>query len=904
MQKPLRVLNVEDSTRDEALLKRHLTSAGYDLTGWERVDRPEAMLAALTSTEWDIILCDYAMPHFDALKAMALLRETAIDLPFIIISGTVGEEVAVKAMLTGAHDYLSKDKLTRLVPAIERELKEANNRRELRAVEVARLVSEERYRALFDYAPDGIIISGPDDYYLDANASMCTMLGYAHRELVGLHASDIVIRSEARELDAEFALVQSETDYNREWHFKRKDGSVFPAEVIATIMPDGNLLAMIRDSSERTVADDKLRESEYLLAASQRITHQGSWIIDLCESGNGEMIRERWSNEHYRIFGFEPGQIEVNADNFYNSVHEDDRERLAETLRLAIEEKAPFDIEHRIVLPDGSERIVQAMAEVIVEAKTGKPIKVVGSVQDITGRKKAEALLLESQERLILAAESARLGIWDWDVVADKMEWDDRMYELYGIKAEDFSGAYDAWQKGLHPDDLAVGEENIRAALADEKPFINEFRVVWPNGEVHTLEARASVRRDPSGKPLRMIGVNWDVTERKDLENQVRQSQKMEAVGVLAGGIAHDFNNLLTAINGFSDLTLRKMEADSPFRRNIEEVHKAGVRAAELTSQLLTFSRKEALNPSVINLNSVISNIEMMLRRVIRESIELNVILEPGVCNVVADSGQIEQVIMNLTINARDAMPDGGSLTIETKNVQLDAHFAEQHIMSAPGDYVRLTVSDTGEGMDLATSSHIFEPFFTTKEKGKGTGLGLATVYGIVKQSGGAISVYSEVGHGTVFKVYLPCVNLTVENPLWPAEDEVSNGGTETILFVEDDDSVRAFVMEVLESSGYNVLAANGGRAALQLCESYSGQIDMLISDVIMPKMGGSELKNHVVKLFPDIKVLFISGYTDDSIASQRIDDHSIAFLEKPFSPETFIKKIRTVLEAVDQEPS
>ncbi len=2393
--KELRVLNVEDSERDAALLTRHLTKAGYKIES-HRVQTAESMKAALEDRQWDVVLCDYSMPHFDALGALAALRASGIDIPFIIISGTVGEEIAVQAMLSGAHDYLSKDNLSRLVPAVEREIKDANIRHQLKWEGEERRVSEKRYRTLFEYAPDGIIISGPDDYYLDANTSMCKMLGYTHLELVGLHASDIVIRSEARELDSEFALVQSTPNYNREWHFRRKDDSVFPAEVIATIMPDGNLLAMIRDTSERTRtrqirdklaarieaqrtrldtiiesvpgivwettwdvhrtveeedfvssyamtmlgysvdewlatpdfwlnivheddrervrakakealvrseanidefrwvkkdgqmiwvearssiicdadgnqigirgvtiditdrkraenerriiaeiiekgirisdldqflnsvhaslseamyaencfvmlrdpvtnlhrfafwadkydpvpaqqtsskgfgsyvlrtgkplmineevkkeiiqsgeaeqigsfspswlgvplrtpsatigvlvlqhyevanayrqrdldflasvgdqlamaierirAEERLRESESLLAASQRITHLGSWVMDVSDEGEIIENTERWSDEHYRIFGFEPGEIKVTDEVFYRSVHPDDRESVAKMLRETIEHQEPYDLEHRIILPDGTERIVHAMAEVVHDAKTGKVQKLLGSVQDITERKRAEediqrrqtelrvlfdlmpamiwfkdtennilrvnkqaadaagltveeiegkpaheiypdesarfyaddlkvvrsgkpklgyeerlpgpdggklwvqtdkvpyfdnegkpigivvmaqdvtdrrkaaealaeseeryrelvenaidmiythdlegnytsvnrateritgytkdeilgmniadaipvaeletakkiiaaklvgedapthevellaknghgvmvevnsrivyengipigvqgiarditarkkaeealreteeryrdlvenaidsiytldlegnytsvseageritgysrqqslgqnfnqtvapeyqeraahfhaeqiagrevaafelyviaqdgrrvaleintrsikengvvvgvqgiardisarkkaeealreteeryrelvenaidiiyshdlegnytsvnragekitgytnaeilamnmadtlapeylgkamqmlaeklagnetaayeveliakdghrvalevntrivsengvavgvqgiarditdrklaeatlresdekfhqladhisdvfwirspdmskiyyispayeqiwgrslkddyaeaqdwyefilpqdrqsvkeayaglindkskiaveyrilrpdgeqrwvrargfqvkdntgkvirlagivtditrrkqaeseieqtlqrlkdaqrigqigdftwdkatdaitwspeifkivgrdpelgppkdyeemqecfdmhsrevmdaktalaiqtgetqeyelvavrpdgermyvqamseprkdangnifalagtiqdisarkraelaltdseiryhslfenmiegyaycetifegdqlrdfvytevngsfenltglkdvvgkkvselipgldkaspelfetygrvaltgkpekfetyvqpldiwlsitvyssnretfvvvfdniterrraqTLLIESEEQLALAAESVKLGIWDWDVVDDKLEWDNRMYELHGMRIGEFGGAYEAWQRGLHPGDRAQCEANIQAALKGERPYNNDFRVVWPNGEVRNIEARALVERDDNGEPIRMIGVNWDITDRKKAETllieserslalatesasigiwdwdlvedtmkwdarmyelygnhdedftgpsqtwnlnlhpddiervyaeyataiegsedfhsefcvlwpngevrhlestakilrdenakavhfigvnwditerkiaeetlresdqraireygllltrvaklalalgdareletvyehlrefalvstkmdgliislynaelktrtaayvwsdgvkvdvstlssmpmsdsphsrsvsrgeiiftddfqsamdgqpvlhlggdvprsslvvpmsvmgrvvggvevqsndlaafhdhhatamqmaanlaanaienvrlldieiiqgeQLRQSQKMEAVGVLAGGIAHDFNNLLTAINGYSDLTLRKMKADDPLRHNVEEVKKAGDRAAELTSQLLAFSRKQVLKPRVHSLNSVIENIEKMLRRIIRENIELRTVLDPILGNVKADPGQVEQVIMNLAVNARDAMEEGGTLAIETQNVYLDEDYVSQNLTIAPGPFVRLTVTDTGSGMDEITKRHIFEPFFTTKEVGKGTGLGLSMVYGIVKQSGGDIMVYSELGHGTTFKIYLPRVEEDVDKPKWIGDREKTYVGSETILLVEDEEIVRNLVRAILTESGYNVLEANSGKAALEVCSSYDKPIHLLLSDVIMPKMSGSALKDEVVKILPDIKVLFMSGYTDDSIANRGVFDEAIAFIEKPFTRDSLGRKVREVLE-------
>jgi CheY-like chemotaxis protein len=371
----------------------------------------------------------------------------------------------------------------------------------------------------------------------------------------------------------------------------------------------------------------------------------------------------------------------------------------------------------------------------------------------------------------------------------------------------------------------------------------------------------------------------------------------MEAVGVRAGGIAHDFNNLLTAINGYSSLTLKKMAPGDPFRHNIEEVKNAGDRAAELTSQLLAFSRKQIMQPVVINLNSVVSNIEKMLRRIIRESIELRFVLDPELSNIKADPGQIEQVLMNLTINARDAMSNGGTLTVETQNVLLDEHYVGQHVTVAPGEFIKMTVTDTGQGMSAETQSHIFEPFFTTKDIGKGTGLGLSTVYGIIKQSGGDIRVYSEEGHGTTFKIYLPCVGEPIQKRAW-ATEVASGAGTETILLVEDEDIVRIFVRTILSENGYTVLEASNGNDALALARTYIGPIHMLLTDLIMPKMSGTELKDQLFVIRPDIRPMFMSGYTDESISHQGILNSGTAFIEKPFSPEALFRKVREVLEA------
>jgi two-component system, cell cycle sensor histidine kinase and response regulator CckA len=401
----------------------------------------------------------------------------------------------------------------------------------------------------------------------------------------------------------------------------------------------------------------------------------------------------------------------------------------------------------------------------------------------------------------------------------------------------------------------------------------------------------------------RLVGcVAIDATERKSLEEQLRQSQKMEAVGRLAGGIAHDFNNLLTIVAGYCHLLLNSQGIGERERSRIEEIKKAGEQAASLTRQLLAFSRKQVLAPRVLDLNAVISNLEKMLRRLIGEDIELLTIPRADLGQVKVDPGQVEQIIMNLAVNARDAMPTGGKLTIETDNVELDESYAHSHLPCQPGRYVMLAISDTGSGMDVETQKHIFEPFFTTKEKGKGTGLGLATVYGIVKQSGGFIWVYSELGHGSTFKIYLP---RSVESgevvDVAPSQVGLLNG-TETILLVEDEAALRTLVRGILISQGYKVLEAANGTEALTTSGQYKDPIHLLLADVVMPKMSGRELAERMTGFRPDMKVLYVSGYTDEAIVHNGMLDPSMDFLQKPFSPAALGRKIREVLDT-RQEP-
>jgi hypothetical protein len=391
------------------------------------------------------------------------------------------------------------------------------------------------------------------------------------------------------------------------------------------------------------------------------------------------------------------------------------------------------------------------------------------------------------------------------------------------------------------------------------------------------------------------LAILLDISGRRDLEEQLRQSQKMEAVGMLAGGVAHDFNNLLTIINGYSQLLLNHLTPGDSSRTFVEQILKAGDRAAALTRQLLAFSRRQVMQPKVLDLNRLVTGLSTMLQRLIGEDIDLRLELAQDLGRVNADPSQVEQVLMNLVVNSRDAMPQGGSVTIETSNVTLDSSYAGRHLAAKPGPYVLLAVSDSGAGMDIATQARLFEPFFTTKVPGRGTGLGLSTVFGIVKQSNGSIAVYSEPGHGTSFKVYLPRIDQPVALEAEAAKAQAWRG-TETILVVEDDDMVRSLVRETLERHGYKVLDAPGPMEARQVAENYRSAIHLLITDVVLPKVSGRELAVQMVRARPAMKVLYMSGYTDSAIVNIGILTKEVAFLQKPFTPAALIDKVRDVL--------
>ncbi len=1023
MRTHLRVLNVEDSERDASLLRRHLERAGYELT-FARVETPAAMRAALETREWDIILADYTMPQFGALAALALLKETGLDIPFIVISGTVGEETAVEAMLAGANDYLMKDKLARLAPAVERELHEAANRRARRLAEESLKASEAELRALFAAMSDLILVLDAEGRHLKIAPTNPKHVYLPAEERLGKTIHEIFPKDKA---DILFEYVRRALDEGRtqrlEYSLPISDGEVWFEGSVSPMTAD-SVVWIARDITERKRAEQQLRlQATALQAAANAIVitdERGiiSWVnpaftaltgytleevsgrsTRILKSGrhdaafyktlwetilsgqvfHGEMInrrkdgsiyfeeqtitpvtdvagaithfvaikqdvteRKRAEEERARLgaqiesqrqrlnnivasvpgvvweawgepddaeqrINFVSDYVEtmlgytveewLSTPNFWLSiVHPEDRERTARAAAAHFAKGESSTLEFRWVAKDGRVLWVQSNSAVIADEE-GQPAGVRGVTIDITERKKAEAALREAEEKYRSIFENAVEGIFQSTPDGRFLAVNPAMARILGYESPE--------ELLTHRTDISTQhyvDENSRAEL--ERMLAEHGVVVGFECEVFrkdmsriwTVENIRAVR-DDGGALACYEGSIEDITERKTLEQQLRQSQKMEAVGQLAGGIAHDFNNLLTAITGYSELTMMRLQPEDPLHRNLEEIKKAGDRAAALTRQLLAFSRKQILQPKVLDLNSVVSGLENMLRRLIGEDVDLRTAPKPGLGSVKADPGQIEQVIMNLAVNARDAMPRGGKLTIETGNVFLDEEYARRHVAVSPGHYVMLAVSDTGTGMDEGTRARIFEPFYTTKEAGKGTGLGLSTVYGIVKQSGGSIWVYSEVGRGTTFKVYLPLVGEAGQEYRRRDEVEEDVRGTETVLLAEDEEVVRTLAREVLETYGYRVLEAANGGAALLICERHEEPIHLLITDVVMPEMSGRELADRLAALRPEMKVLYMSGYTDNAIVHQGVLDEEANFIQKPFAPRRLARKVREVLD-------
>jgi PAS domain S-box-containing protein len=901
MGAPLKALLVEDSEDDALLLLRMLGQGGYDPRS-ERVDTPEAFIRALEADEWDCIIADYSMPRFNAFAALALVRERKLDIPFIVVSGTIGEETAVEAMKAGAHDYLMKGNLARLVPAIERELREAEVRRERERAERALQESERRFRALVENSTDGVSLIELDGTLLYTGPSTSRILGYESAEIIGLNIFDFIHPDDSERAKNSFIDMIGEPGrtINGLIRLRHRDGSWRWIEHVSkNLIAESSVQAVVsnyRDVTERRVAE----ENQARLVAILEATSDFVGVSDLSR-------RVLYLNRAgRRMIGI--GDDEDVSSTFVSDYHPQWAAKIIsdEGIPISIRE-GMWSGETALRSRDGSEIPVLQLI-LAHEAPDGGVGFLSTIARDITERKRAEESLRLSEKKYRDIFESAPIGIFQSTPSGRFIAVNAALTRILG---------YDSPQELMQINAAEMYyDPNQRAAIIDEYDEVGQaldLELLWKkkDGSPVWVQLNAFAVKDEQGQTVRYESFARDITERKRAqealqraEEQLRQSQKMEAVGRLAGGVAHDFNNLLTAIIGCAELMWVQVNSSDPLRQTIEEIIKAGERAAELTSQLLAFSRKQMLQPRVLDLNSVVTNLEKMLWRLIGEDIELVTILAPDLGRVKADPSQIEQVILNLIVNSRDAMPDGGKVIIETANVRLGESVG--HLDTRPGPYVMMAVSDTGLGMDAETRQRIFEPFFTTKETGQGTGLGLSTVYGIIKQSGGDISVYSEKGAGTTFKIYLPRVEDTLALERRSGE-RISKfaqmpRGSETVLVVEDDKTVRKLACQALRLSGYHVLEAANAGEALLICERHDDTIHLMLADVIMPQMSGRELAVRLAPMRPEMKTLFMSGYTDNAVFLQGGLEEGVAFIQKPFTPNSLSRKVRKVLDGIEEE--
>ena len=616
----------------------------------------------------------------------------------------------------------------------------------------------------------------------------------------------------------------------------------------------------------------------------------GIWYRDLEHPEN-----EWFSPRFWEVLGYDPAAGERPPPEWRTLVHPDDLQIAVDQIdRHRADPSHPYDQVLRYRHRDGSTVWMRCRGLVVRDGQ-GKPLRMLGAHTNVTPEMRAHAELRQSNLELrniheAVVRASGQL-LYDWDAETGEVSYRNADSSL-GYSEEELAGGLAHWKSLIHPADRDRFEGEIQRVVDTGQPFSLEYRVRRKDGVYIHVEDRGYFLSESGG---RMVGFVFDVSEKKNLEDQVRQGQKMEAIGQLAGGVAHDFNNLLSVVLGYSDLVLRRLPEGDPLRTEVHHIREAGQRARAFTRQLLAFGRRQVLQPQVLDLATVVGQMDGLLRRLIGEDVDLRTVLAPDLGRIRFDPGQIEQILLNFAINARDAMPGGGKLTIEAANVELTDEEAHSRGGATPGPHVMLAVSDDGCGMDPAVQERIFEPFFTTKGFGKGTGLGLSTVYGIVKQSGGTIWVYSEPGKGTTFKVYLPRADgdVAAGEPSGAARSQDAAG---TILVVEDEEMVRDLIAEVLGEAGYTVLATGSPREAVEIFEHRGEEVRLLLTDVVLPGMGGRQLAESLSARRPDLKVLYTSGYPDNAILHQGVLDPGVAFLEKPITPDELLEKLRETL--------
>jgi PAS domain S-box-containing protein len=739
--------------------------------------------------------------------------------------------------------------------------------------------ADQQYRQLVEQSADGIVIIDGQGNVVFGNQAVREMLGYSPAEFLQLTTEDTYLPEERALSTERRQHLQIGGTAQFERNVRRKDGSWFPAENTLRRVENDRYLVMVRDITARRHAE----QTRLQLAAIIESSNDAIIGKDL------DGIITSWNAAAEKLYGY--AAAEAIGRSIQLIVPADRPQEWQEILDKARRGEHVSHFETQRIAKSGS-RIDISVSVFPVKDASGTIIGAAAVARDVTERKQAEEIRLQ----LAAIVESSEDAIFATNLDGTITTWNEAAERLFGYSARQATSQ--SVQMIITPDHSQEKQEILRKIARGER--INQLETVCMTREGKRVDVSISVSpvKDASGRIVGTSTIARDTSDRKRLREQLLQAQKVEAIGRLAGGVAHDFNNILTTIIGYCDLTREQLSVDHETRANIEEIAAAAERAASLTRQLLAFSRKQTLQPKILDLNAVIGNLDKMLRRLIGEDVDLITKLMPNLGRVKADPGQIEQVITNLAVNARDAMPNGGKLLIETANVALDAETARLPEDMRPGDYVMIAVTDTGSGMTDEVKAHLFEPFFTTKPQGHGTGLGLSTCYGIVKQSGGCVNVYSEPGHGTTFKIYLPFIPVpaaagsSAQSPVPP------QAGKETILLVEDDLSVRGLNARLLRSRGYNILEAGNGQEALRVAEQHTpGEIALLLTDVIMPEMGGKELAQHFRAAYPDAKVLFCSGYTQEAIDRGGELEPGIAFLQKPFTPASLSHKIREVLD-------
>ncbi|HEY5885692.1 MAG TPA: PAS domain S-box protein [Pyrinomonadaceae bacterium] len=916
------VLVVDDTPDSHELVLTLLVQAGYRvLTAKDGRDG----FSIARREHPDLVISDVAMPHVDGVTLCRMIRaDPSLDtIPVLLVSAFRKDTPSVMLGLqAGADDYLEApyDPL-RLITKAARLM-------ELHRAATLVKESEERFRLMADAAPVMLWMCGSDKLVSYVNKNWREFTGETLEESIGHSWTERIHPLEVRRCQQiYFEAFKAQHDFRLEYRTRRFDGEFrwILNTGVPRFMEGGRFAGYIGsclDISDRRQFEEQIVQSNMALKGevAERTAQVDAVNDDLqCEVAERRLTEQalRESNDRFEAFM-------NNTPALAFVKHLDGRYLYANALferRIAKNwlGRSDFDIWPEDVAKCLRENDLSALSsgvasefEEIVPGIDGLPVhwlafsfpltdtaggRYLGGIAfDITERRRAERESIETEQRCSDLVENVRDIIYTHDLEGRFTSLNRAGEQITGYTRTEALSL--TLEDVVMPSHLQEAKEKLARKLAGDSIAVHELDIRTKNGQVLTVEINGHPIYQ-NDVPIGMQGVARDVTERRQLEDQLRQAQKMESIGTLAGGIAHDFNNLLTIINGYTGLLLKELDDDHNVTEKLEEIRQAGARASSLTHQLLAFSRKQLLRPKTLDLNAIVHEISRMLQRLIGEDIELITILDPSPHRIQADPGQISQVIMNLAVNARDAMPQGGKLTIETTDAFLDEEYCRHHLGAKVGNYLMFSVSDTGCGMTAHTRRHLFEPFFTTKGTGQGTGLGLSTVYGIVKQSGGYIEVQSEIGCGSTFKVYLPLVDR--EDDTVPAEPEKLNGnllrGSERVMLVEDEEAVRTLAKEILETCGYEVLEAQDGIEALSMQEISNGAIDLLLTDVVMPRMGGRELMDHLSQRHPHLRVLYMSGYTDDAILRHGLDTGTADLILKPFTPDCLASKVREVLD-------
>lgn len=874
MDASLNILLVEDSPTDVLLAQEAL--GDHPQFYVTVADRLAKALQLLTDRSFDIVLLDLGLPDSQGLDTLVRLRQCNPAIPVIVMTARDDEKLAFQAVQEGSQDYLVKGQVQEGMLA--RAIRYAIERNAVRQILRER---EELFRGAFEHTAVGMVMTDLDNRFLRLNEAFARMFGFDVGEMIGMNLAEVIHPDDIAEslLRRDRLLTGEDYFFQQQKRYIHRDGHIFWGLTNVSLVRDADRKPLYYIGQVQDVTQQKMAEGERDQLFRESIALLGIAGFD----GYFHRINPAWE----RTLGYTFDELLANP--FMNLVHPDDKQvTLAQIKRLAGGEIIK-SFENRLRCKDGTYRSFLWSGTPLLDQQA---FSVTG--HDTTDQKRAdEAVRLRDR-----AMQSVSQGI----LITDPNQPDNPIIyasagaeRLTGYRSEEMVGRNCRFLQGPKTDPDAVGI--VRAAIRNGTDCSVELLNFRKDGTAFWNALFVTPVRDEQGKLVHFIGVQADVTERRKLEDQVRVAQKMEAFGQLAGGIAHDFNNLLTIISGYSEILLMSLPSSDSNWASLKAITEASERAADLTRQLLSFSRQTVLEPQVRDLNEVVKEAEKMLRRLIGEDVLFTTVLDPNISLVKIDPGQIGQVLMNLAVNARDAMPQGGKLTIETSNVKLDEPYVNTHIEVQAGRYVLLTVSDTGSGMTPEVKARVFEPFYTTKGVGKGTGLGLSVVHGIIKQSNGHIGVYSEPGIGTTFKIYLPTVDSVIVAPADSDKSLKVEPGNETILLVEDEDGVREMALIALRTQGYKVLSAANGKQAMQVVSEHKGGIDILVTDVVMPEMSGRQLAELLQPQLPQMKVLYMSGYTDDAIVRHGILQAKVSFLQKPYTPMSLLRKVRQVLE-------